>query len=166
MNAPALRPEYATLFLLLLAYLVAALLSPFGSDPGYILESSTYYVELCIVALVLTMVIPLQYAVLVGVGISVILYVAGQSSRLVTRRLVFHTDGRVEQTDPPTEVASDEVIVLHQGRIVEQGTPDTLFRSGGVRNRVSGVPCSTMRPWGSTMTSSHTSSTTARSWLM
>ena len=53
MNAPALRPEYATLFLLLLAYLVAALLSPFGSDPGYILESSTYYVELCIVALVL-----------------------------------------------------------------------------------------------------------------
>ena len=57
MNAPALRPEYATLFLLLLAYLVAALLSPFGSDPGYILESSTYYVELCIVALVLTMVI-------------------------------------------------------------------------------------------------------------
>lgn len=64
------------------------------------------------ITLVLTMVIPLQYAVLVGVGISVILFVAGQSSRLVTRRLVFHPDGLVEQIDPPEDVPPDEVVVL------------------------------------------------------
>lgn len=57
MKAASIRPEYATLFLLALAYIVGALLSPFGADPGFILESSTFYVELCLVALVLTLVI-------------------------------------------------------------------------------------------------------------
>ena len=64
------------------------------------------------ITLVLTMVIPLQYSVLVGVGISVLLFVAGQSSRLTTKRLVFHPDGRVEQVDPPATVPPNEVIVL------------------------------------------------------
>ena len=59
------------------------------------------------ITLVLTMVIPLQYAVLVGVGISVILFVLRQSTRLVTRRLVFHDDGRVEEVDPPETVPPD-----------------------------------------------------------
>ena len=60
----------------------------------------------------LTLVVPLQYAVLVGVGISAILFVIQQSTRLVTKRLVFHDDGRVEETDPPVTVPPDEVIVL------------------------------------------------------
>jgi SulP family sulfate permease len=47
------------------------------------------------------------------VGISVILFVARQSSRLVTKRMKFHADGRVEEVDPPDEVPPDEVIVLH-----------------------------------------------------
>ncbi|CAE7528147.1 SULTR4, partial [Symbiodinium sp. KB8] len=46
------------------------------------------------ITFVLTLVIPLQYSVLVGVGISVLLFVVGQSSRLVTKRLVIHDDGR------------------------------------------------------------------------
>jgi len=60
----------------------------------------------------LTLVVPLQYAVLVGVGISAILFVIQQSTRLVTKRLVFHDDGRVEETEPPVTVPPDEVIVL------------------------------------------------------
>jgi SulP family sulfate permease len=60
----------------------------------------------------LTLVVPLQYAVLVGVGISAILFVIQQSTRLVTKRLVLHDDGRVEQTEPPRTVPPDEVIVL------------------------------------------------------
>jgi SulP family sulfate permease len=60
----------------------------------------------------LTLVVPLQYAVLVGVGISTILFVIQQSTRLVTKRLVFHDDGRVEEVEPPLTVAPDEVIVL------------------------------------------------------
>ncbi|MFM8534340.1 MAG: SulP family inorganic anion transporter, partial [Acidimicrobiia bacterium] len=51
-----------------------------------------------LVTLVLTMLIPLQYAVLVGVGLSVLLFVIQQSSRLVTRRLVLRDDGAVVET--------------------------------------------------------------------
>jgi sulfate permease, SulP family len=65
-----------------------------------------------LVTLVLTMLIPLQYAVLVGVGLSVLLFVIQQSSRLVTRRLVLRDDGSVVETDPPAELGRDEVVVL------------------------------------------------------
>jgi rhamnose transport system permease protein len=51
------RPETMTFLLLLAAALVASRLSPFFSDVGFILESSTYYVEYALVALVLTLVI-------------------------------------------------------------------------------------------------------------
>jgi SulP family sulfate permease len=60
----------------------------------------------------LTLVVPLQYAVLVGVGISAILFVIQQSTRLVTKRLVIHDDGRVEEIEPPVTVPPDEVVVL------------------------------------------------------
>lgn len=51
------RPETGTLVLLIGASVVASNLSPFFSDLRFILESSTYYVEFAIVALVLTLVI-------------------------------------------------------------------------------------------------------------
>ena len=78
------------------------------------------------ITLVLTMVVPLQYSVLVGVGISVILYVAGQSSRLTTKRLVFHPDGRVEQVDPPGVIGADEVVVLQPYGAIFFATAQTL----------------------------------------
>ncbi len=64
------------------------------------------------ITLVLTIVIPLQYAVLVGVGMSVLLFVIGQSSRLVIRRIVLDDDGRAVETDPPAELPSGEVVVI------------------------------------------------------
>ena len=51
------RPETMTLVLLAGAVVVASTLSPFFSDVAFILESSTYYAEYAIVALVLTLVI-------------------------------------------------------------------------------------------------------------
>jgi SulP family sulfate permease len=60
----------------------------------------------------LTLIIPLQYAVLVGVGMSVVLFVANQSTRLTTRRMILLDDGRVEEVDPPETVPAGEVIVL------------------------------------------------------
>ena len=54
-----------------------------------------------LVTLVLTMLIPLQYAVLVGVGLSVLLFVIQQSSRLVTRRLVLATTARWSRRTRP-----------------------------------------------------------------
>ena len=62
--------------------------------------------------LVLTLLMPLQYAVLVGVGLSVLLFVMGQSSRLVTRRLVIGDDGTVMETEPPPRLGAGEIVVL------------------------------------------------------
>jgi SulP family sulfate permease len=65
-----------------------------------------------VVTMVLTMLIPLQFAVLVGVAISVVLFVVGQSSRLVTRRIVFRDDGRVMETAPPDDLPVGEVVMI------------------------------------------------------
>ena len=67
---------------------------------------------LMVITLILTMIIPLQFAVLVGVGLSVLLFVIQQSSRLVTRRVLFRDDGRMMETEPPEELLPGEVVVL------------------------------------------------------
>jgi SulP family sulfate permease len=59
----------------------------------------------------LTMLIPLQNAVVAGVGISIILYVVRQSNRLVVRQWLMSEEG-VEEVDPPPTVGANEVIVL------------------------------------------------------
>ena len=64
------------------------------------------------VTFTLTMVIPLQYAVLVGVGLSVVLHVVRQSNQVVVRRRILDADGQVVEVDPPTELSPDDVIVL------------------------------------------------------
>lgn len=61
---------------------------------------------------VLTLIIPLQYAVLVGVGISTILFVVRQSSRLVTRRITVREDGTLVEGDAPELLPAHEVVVL------------------------------------------------------
>ncbi len=79
------------------------------------------------ITFVLTLVIPLQFAVLVGVGISAILFVIRQSTRLVTKRLVFHDDGRVEEAEPPATVPTDEVVVLQPYGALFFATASTLI---------------------------------------
>lgn len=64
-----------------------------------------------IATLVLTMVIPLQYAVLIGVALSVILFVVRQSDRVTTVRLV-REEGRVKTVEPPAAVPANEIVVL------------------------------------------------------
>jgi SulP family sulfate permease len=60
----------------------------------------------------LTLVIPLQFAVLVGVGLGIILYVAEQSNSIRVRELHFEPDGRTRETDPPARVPAGDVLVL------------------------------------------------------
>ncbi len=79
------------------------------------------------ITFVLTLVIPLQYAVLVGVGISVILFVIRQSTALVTKRLVFHDDGRLEEVEPPATVPPDDVVVLQPYGALFFATAATLL---------------------------------------
>jgi sulfate permease, SulP family len=64
------------------------------------------------VTFVLTMLIPLQYAVVVGVGLSVILHVIRQSNQITITRFRFDDDGEVVETDPPPDVPANDVLVL------------------------------------------------------
>ena len=61
---------------------------------------------------VLTMVIPLQYAVLVGVGLSVILHVVRQSNQITIKRWRLDPDGNLIETDPPAQLPAGEVVAL------------------------------------------------------
>ena len=60
----------------------------------------------------LTMVIPLQYAVLVGVGLSVILHVVRQSNQVTIKRWRLDPDGNLIETDPPAQLPAGEVVAL------------------------------------------------------
>ncbi|MGB6577535.1 MAG: SulP family inorganic anion transporter [Streptosporangiaceae bacterium] len=60
----------------------------------------------------LTMVIPLQYAVLAGVGLSVILHVVRQSNQITIKRWRLDPDGNLIETDPPAQLPADEVVAL------------------------------------------------------
>jgi SulP family sulfate permease len=60
----------------------------------------------------LTMVVPLQYAVLVGVGLSIVLHVVRQSNQVSLRRQVLDAEGHLVEVDPPAELGSCEVVVL------------------------------------------------------
>ena len=65
------------------------------------------------ITFVLTLIIPLQYAVLVGVGLAVLLHVGRQSNRVVVKHWVFDDDrGFPTEADPPAEVPAGEVVVL------------------------------------------------------
>lgn len=64
------------------------------------------------VTFILTMIIPLQNAVLVGVGISTILFVIRQSSDVIMKRWLVDDEGGLLEQDAPAEVGTNEVVVL------------------------------------------------------
>lgn len=64
------------------------------------------------VTFVLTLLIPLQYAVLAGVGLGIVLFVAQQSNRVRVRRVVLTDDGRMRETDPPATIPAGEIVIL------------------------------------------------------
>lgn len=64
------------------------------------------------VTFALTMLVPLQYAVLVGVGISMILVIVSRSNRIVVKRWEFDDEGGTRETDPPELLGVGEVVVL------------------------------------------------------
>ena len=65
-----------------------------------------------VVTFALTMVIPLQFAVLVGVGLSVVMHAVRQSNQVSIRRWVRDGAGDVIETDPPAVLPAAEVVVL------------------------------------------------------
>ncbi|HKP08479.1 MAG TPA: SulP family inorganic anion transporter [Microbacterium sp.] len=87
----------------------------------------------------LTLIIPLQFAVLVGVGLGVILYVAEQSNSVRVRAVRVTDDGRMRETDPPAVVPPGEVLVLQpygslffaSAPVFERQLPDVSRESSG-----------------------------------
>jgi SulP family sulfate permease len=64
-----------------------------------------------VTTLVLTLLIPLQYAVLVGVGLSLIMFVLRQSTRLTIKRVLISDEG-FRETEPPEVIQPNDVIVV------------------------------------------------------
>ncbi|KAF2412597.1 sodium-independent anion transporter [Microbacterium sp. B35-04] len=87
----------------------------------------------------LTLIIPLQFAVLVGVGLGVILYVAEQSNSVRVRAVHLAGDGRMRESDPPPVVPPGEVLVLQpygslffaSAPVFERQLPDVSRESSG-----------------------------------
>ena len=65
-----------------------------------------------IVTFLLTMLIPLQFAVLAGVGMSMILYVIRQSNQVRVQRLRIDDERHVIDEEPPPELPADTVVLL------------------------------------------------------
>ncbi len=65
-----------------------------------------------VVTFVMTLVIPLQYAVVAGVGLSVVLHVVNQSNQIDVKRRIYGADGSVREAEPPSVVPPETVLVL------------------------------------------------------
>ncbi len=63
------------------------------------------------VTFIFTLLIPLQYAVVAGIGLGFVLFIARQSGRTRLRELTFH-QGRVRESDAPAVVPGGHVVVL------------------------------------------------------
>lgn len=62
---------------------------------------------------VLTLLVPMQYAVLAGVGISIILFTARQSNRVTVKRWVFQPGSpHPTEEQPPATLPAHEIVVL------------------------------------------------------
>jgi SulP family sulfate permease len=80
----------------------------------------------------LTLAVPLQYAVLVGVALSAIQYVSSSSLDIRVRRLVLVGEGRFREEDPPPRPPDDEVTLLDiygsvfyaATEVIEKALPD------------------------------------------
>jgi len=75
-------------------------------------KTGTMQATVMAVTFVLTMIIPLQNAVLVGVGISMILFIINQSNRVTLKRWELSDEGNLRESDPPESVGGSEIMIL------------------------------------------------------
>lgn len=102
-----------------------------------VIKTGPLQTSIMAVTFILTLLIPLQFAVLVGVGLGIILFVAQQSNRVRVRRVIITDDGRTRETDPPTVIPPNEVVVLQpygslffaSAPTVERQLPDVTSES-------------------------------------
>ncbi|GII99258.1 SulP family sulfate permease [Sediminihabitans luteus] len=94
------------------------------SAAGSVLRTGGVQATAMLVTFVLTILIPLQYAVLVGVGTSLILFVVKQSNKVTLRRWVPHADGSFTEEDLPGTLGRHDVVVIRPyGSLFFAATP-------------------------------------------
>lgn len=81
-------------------------------DLASVWRTGVWQKAVLVTTFVLTMVIPLQYAVLAGAGLSVILHVVRQSNQVTIKRWRLDPAGHLIETDPPASLPADEVVIL------------------------------------------------------
>jgi SulP family sulfate permease len=77
-----------------------------------VVKTGALQTTVMVVTFFLTVLIPVQYAVLTGVGLAIVLYVAEQSNRLTVRRVLVEPHGRLREVDPPDHLEPRTVVVL------------------------------------------------------
>ncbi len=82
------------------------------ADLQSVWKTGTVQKVVLVTTFALTMVIPLQYAVLTGVGLSVILHVVRQSNQVTIKRWRLDPDGDLIEMDPPAHLPANEVVAL------------------------------------------------------
>jgi len=75
-------------------------------------RSGAFPLTIMAVTFVLTLVIPLQFAVLVGVALGIVLFVADQSNSVRVRELELVEDGRMREIPPVDHIGPNRVVVL------------------------------------------------------
>lgn len=78
-----------------------------------VLKTGPVQIAVFVVTFALTLIIPLQFAVLTGVGLAVILHIARQSNRVRMVRWVFDDDtGWPRETVPPERLFAGDTVIL------------------------------------------------------
>lgn len=65
-----------------------------------------------VVTFALTLILPLQYAVVIGVGLSVVLYVVRRSNKISVTRQIRDGDGHLVEIAPDAVLPAQEVVIL------------------------------------------------------
>ncbi|WP_375385633.1 SulP family inorganic anion transporter [uncultured Microbacterium sp.] len=78
-----------------------------------VLRTGPTQAVITLVTFTLTLVIPLQYAVLIGVGLSIILFVASQANRVKVVRWSFGGGALPTEETPPAVLPAGEIVVLN-----------------------------------------------------
>jgi len=66
-----------------------------------------------VVTFVATLMVPLQYAVLLGMGLSIVLHVFHQSNKVIVTQWVLQTEGLPLEQAPPKRLPSNQLTLLH-----------------------------------------------------
>ncbi|GAA1479129.1 SulP family inorganic anion transporter [Nocardioides aestuarii] len=77
-----------------------------------VVRTGALQVTVLAVTFALTLVVPLQFAVVIGVGLAIVLHVANQSNRVTLRAVEFLPDGRYREGDPPEVLPAGAVVTL------------------------------------------------------